>query len=85
MSEIIRLIRSTGRRCALIRSAAVAMVVSLRRGMVHEKPFPRHERPPKGARALGCHRRRVARRPMQTLQAHVRRTGWAGPALAGRS
>ncbi len=32
-------------RYALIRSAAVAMVVSLYRGMVHAKAFPRRERP----------------------------------------
>jgi hypothetical protein len=69
--------RARSRR-ALIRSAAVAMVVSLTQENSAHKPFPRRERPNgRWARIGGG----VAKRAMQGLQAL---SGGPGPAWAGR-
>jgi hypothetical protein len=65
-------------------SADVAMVVSLHRGNVHARPFPRRERR-KGARGAGLPSAAASRDGHAICSHAFRRTGAPGPALAGRS
>jgi hypothetical protein len=67
-------------RSVRIRSADVAIVVSLHRGNVHAKPFPRRERR-KGARGAGLPSAAASRDGSCKICRHAfRRTGAPGPA-----